>query len=183
MYDPKNFFENFEPKRKKMTLTKQQSEMVSTTSAQLEDLISNAMKKIGIKSENALCRYLPMSSGGYMHHFTLRKMKHQAPQKLSEMLKTFIIDSPKPTTVPPKQRAARGSRKKKDQIVLTKADIDRILHMARAIGDKDVIRKLLPKREMKQLKRELLASIRQGRVEQELWMQYVEMVSQQNTAV
>ncbi|MDB6081068.1 MAG: hypothetical protein JWO53_340 [Chlamydiia bacterium] len=161
-----------------MTATQKQSEMVSTASHQLEEVISNSMKKIGIKSENALCRYLPMSSGGYMHHFTLRKMKHQAPQQLSEMLKTFIINSPKPTTVPPKQRAARGSRKKKDQIVLTKSDIDRILHMARAIGDKDVIRKLMPRKEMKQLKRELISSIRNGRVEQELWLQYAETISQ-----
>src|SRR5258708_37868845 len=124
-----------------MTAQKQ-DEMVSTASRQLEDVISNAMKKIGSKSESAICRYLPMQAGGYMHHFTLRKMKHQSPAQLADMIKTFIINSSKPATVPPKQRAARGSRKKKDQIILTKADIDLILQMARAHGNKEIIRKL-----------------------------------------
>jgi hypothetical protein len=160
-----------------------QGEMVSTASRELEDLISNAIKKIGGKKENDLCRYLPMQSGGYMHHFTLRKMKYQSTRELSDMIKTFIINSPKPMTVAPKQRAARGSRKKKDQIILTKNDIDRILHMARAIGDKDVIRKLTPKKDLRQIKRELISSIRHGRVEQELWHNYVETVTQPQTTI
>ena len=155
-----------------------QGEMISTASRHLEDLITNAMKKIGGKSEAAICRYLPMEDG-YMHHFTLRKMKHQAPEELSEMIRTFILNPQQPTTVPPKQRAARGSRKKKDQILLTKNDIDRILSMARAIGDKDVIRKLTPRKDFRALKRELISSIRHNHVEQELWQSYVEAMSQQ----
>jgi hypothetical protein len=157
-----------------MTATKH--EMVSTQSRELEDLIANAMKKVGGKNENSLCRYLPMKEG-YMHHFTMRKMKHHQPKQLAEMIKNFIIDTTKPVTVPPKQRAARGSRKKKDQIVLTKADIDRILHMARAIGDTEVIRKLAPRKELRLVKRELLSSIRQNKVDQELWLSYVEAAS------
>lgn len=90
-----------------------QEQMLATSSRELEDLIGKAIKKIGGKKENDLCRYLPMSSGGYMHHFTLRKMKTQVPEKLSEMIKKFITNSERPTTVAPKQRAARGSRKKK----------------------------------------------------------------------
>jgi len=164
-----------------MSTAQKQGEMISTASRQLEEVIANAMKKIGTKSENVICRYLPTQSGGYMHHFTLRKMKHHAPEELGEMIKTFIINAQKPATVPPKQRAARGSRKKKDQIVLTKSDIDRILHMARAIGDKEVIRKLSPKKELKHLKRELLSSIRQNRVETELWNAYAENVVHQPT--
>jgi SpoVK/Ycf46/Vps4 family AAA+-type ATPase len=159
-------------------MTVAHKEMLSTASRELEDMITRAMKKVGGKNENSLCRYLPMKDG-YMHHFTLRKMKHAEPQKLSEMIKTFIIDTQKPLTVPPKQRAARGSRKKKDQIVLTKADIDRILHMARAIGDKEVIRKLTPRKDLRVLRRELISSIRQNKVDQELWLNYVETVSQQ----
>ena len=164
-----------------MTFTQnnqKQSEMVSTASRQLEEVIANAIKKIGGKKENDLCHYLPMPDG-YMHHFTLRKMKHQQPEQLLEMIRTFIINTTKPVTVPPKQRAARGSRKKKDQIVLTKNDIDRILHMARAIGDKEVIRKLTQKKDPRTIKRELISSIRQGRTEQDLWSTYVETMSTQ----
>lgn len=163
--------------------SQKQSEMVSTASRELDDVINNAIKKVGGSKENDLCRYLPMSSGGYMHHFTFKKKKSRVPRELCEEIKNFILTPSKPTTVAPKQRAARGSRKKKDQIVLTKNDIDRILHMARAIGDKDVIRKLTPKKDLRQIKRELLSSIRNLRVEPELWHNYVETVSQPQATV
>ncbi len=161
-----------------MALTQQnKSEMVATSSRDLEDLIGKAIKKIGGKKENDLCRYLPMTTGGYMHHFTLRKMKTQLPEKLSEMIKKFITDTERPSTVAPKQRAARGSRKKKDQIVLTKSDIDHILQIARTAGDKDLIRKLTPRKDLRGLKRELISSIRQGKIEQDLWTTYVEVIT------
>ncbi len=149
--------------------------MIATSSRDLEDLITKAIKKVGGKKENDLCRYLPMTSGGYMHHFTLRKMKTQAAGTLAEMIKKFITDADRPTTVAPKQRAARGSRKKKDHIVLTKNDIDHILQIARSVGDKDLVRKLTPKKDLRTVKRELISSIRHGRIEQELWNIYVEV--------
>lgn len=160
-----------------MAFTQQQnkqSEMMSISGREIEDLITKAIKKIGGKKENDLCRYLPMTTGGYMHHFTLRKMKTQLPEKLSEMIKTFITEADRPVTVPPKQRAARGSRKRKDQIVLTKSDIDHIIHVARSVGDKDLVRKLTPKKDLRTIKRELISSIRHGKIEQELWNHYVE---------
>jgi len=83
----------------------------------LENLISSAIKKIGGKKENELCKYLPISSGGYMHHFTFRKMKYKNPAELASYIEKYIINSSKPSIVTPKKRAARGSRKKKDQII------------------------------------------------------------------
>ena len=160
-----------------MTYTQQKnSTMVATSSKELEDLITKAIKKVGGSKENDLCRYLPMTSGGYMHHFTLRKMKHQVPEELSKMIKTFITEASAPKTVPPKQRAARGSRKKKDQIILSKSDIDQILLLARSVGDKDVIRKLTPKKDLKTLKRELISSIRHNTLQPELWNNYTEVI-------
>ena len=160
-----------------MTYTQQKAgEMIATSSKDLENLITSAIKKVGGSKENDLCRYLPMNSGGYMHHFTLRKMKHQLPEKLSDMIKTFITNADNPKTVAPKQRAARGSRKKKDSVVLSKADLDQILSLVRAGNAKDVIQKLMPKRDLKSLKRELIASIRRDKLEQELWNSYVESV-------
>jgi len=151
-----------------------QEQMIATSSRELEDLIGKAIKKINGKKENDLCRYLPMTTGGYMHHFTLRKMKSQLPQKLSEMIQKFITNADRPVTVAPKQRAARGSRKKKDHIVLTKSDLDHILQVARAHGDKDLVRKLTPRRDLRTVKRELISSIRHGKVDQELWISYCE---------
>jgi hypothetical protein len=149
---------------------------------ELDTLISHAVKKIGCKKENDICRYLPGENGGYIHHFTMRKMRTEEPEKLKHLITKFIINTDKPASVPPKPRAARGSRKRRDQILFTKIDIERMLSMARQAGDSDMIRKLTPKKDTRTIKRELIASIRHGRVEQELWHSYVESVGHQALA-
>lgn len=147
---------------------------------QLETLINQAVKKIGGKKENDICRYLPIGTGGYIHHFTMRKMKTEAPEQLQALITKHIINADKPTNVPPKPRAARGSRKRRDQILFAKTDIEQMLSLARQAGNKDLIRKLTPRKDLRTIKRELIASIRHGRVEQELWHSYVETVSAQS---
>lgn len=148
---------------------------------QLENLILSAVKKLGAKKENDICRYIPSSTGGYIHHFTMRKMKTEAPEQLAQMISKFIINVDKPSSVKPKQRAARGSRKRRDQFLFSKQDIDRMLHMARLAGDKDMIRKLTPKKDLRTVKRELISSIRHGKVDQDLWTSYAESISLHNT--
>lgn len=140
----------------------------------LEQTIHQAVKKIGARKENDICRYLPSSTGGYIHHFTMRKMKTEAPEELLSLLNKYIINADRPASVTPKPRAARGSRKRRDQLLFTKADIDRMLNLARASNDKEMIRKLTPRKDVRTLKRELIASIRQGRVDQDLWHSYAE---------
>ncbi len=108
-------------------------------------------------------------------------MKYEDPKQLADMVTKFIIEKNKPSTVPPKSRAARGSRKRRDQYVFTKDDIERLLHMARLSGDKDMIRKLTPRKDLRQVKRELISSIRHGRVDQELWNTYVEATQTMTT--
>ena len=154
--------------------------MAVTQDKQLETLINQAVKKVGGKKENDICRFLPISTGGYIHHFTMRKMKTEAPEQLQAMISKYILNNEKPSNVPPKPRAARGSRKRRDQILFAKTDIDQMLSLARAAGNKDLIRKLTPRKDLRTVKRELIASIRHGRVEQELWHFYVEAVSSQS---
>lgn len=148
--------------------------------AKLDQLIHQAVKKIGGKKENDICRYLPISTGGYIHHFTMRKMKTEAPDQLQSMLQKHIINVDKPTTVPPKPRAARGSRKRRDQYLFSKTDIERMLGLARASGDKEMIRKLTPRKDLRTIKREFIASIRHGKVDQDLWHSYSEAIQAQN---
>lgn len=143
----------------------------------LDSLIHSAIKKIGGKKENDICRYLPISTGGYIHHFTMRKMKTEAPEQLHAMILKHIINVDKPSNVPPKQRAARGSRKRRDQFLFSKNDIEQLLHMARLANNKEMIRKLTPKKDLKTIKRELIASIRHNKVDQELWHFYVETLT------
>lgn len=145
----------------------------------LDSLINAAVKKVGAKKENDICRYLPVSTGGYIHHFTMRKMKTEAPQQLYNLITKYITNADKPVTVPPKQRAARGSRKRRDQFLFSKQDIERMLNMARLAGDKEMIRKLTPKKDLRTIKRELIASIRHNKIDQELWHFYVEVLNSQ----
>ncbi len=147
---------------------------------ELETLIATAIKKVGARKENDICRYLPAGAGGYMHHFTMRKMKGENPKQLGTLIKQFVTGVDRPVTVPPKPRAARGSRKRRDQISFTKQDLERMLNMARLAGDKDMVRKLTPKKDLRTIKRELIASIRHGRVEPELWNSYVEAITHVN---
>ncbi len=150
---------------------------------EIEDVITKAIKKVGGRKENDLCRYLPMSTGGYMHHFTLRKMKSKQPHELSSLIEKFIINVDRPGTVAPKPRAARGSRKRRDQITFTRNQLERMLNIARLAGDKEMIAILSPKRSLATCKRELIASIRHGKVEQELWTAYNEAVNAQIAAM
>ena len=145
----------------------------------LENLISAAIQKIGGQKENDLCKFLPQETGGYIHHFTMRKMKFEEPEKLVELINTFITSVERPEQVTPKKRAPRGSRKKDGKLVLSKEDLDRMLRIARLAGDKEMVEKLTPKKSFVQIKRDLMNSIRHGRVDQELWTNYVEAVARQ----
>ncbi len=140
----------------------------------IEDVITRAIKKVGGKKENDLCKYLPMTSGGYMHHFTLRKMKLKQPFELAKLIEKHIITNKDPDVVTPKPRAARGSRKRRDQITFTKGQLERLLNMARLTGDKEMLSVLSPKKSLAACKRDLIQSIRQGVVDQTLWNSYVE---------
>lgn len=54
--------------------------------------------------------------------------------------------------------------------------------MARMAGDKEMVRKLTPKKDLRTIKRELITSIRHGHIDQELWQSYVEIVTAQTAA-
>ena len=146
---------------------------------EIEEIIARAIKKMGVRQENELCKYIPMTSGGYMHHFTLKKMKRRKPEELGELLRRYIINSEKPIAIPPKPRAARGSRKRRDQITFTRMQLERMLNIARLAGDKEIISLLSPKKSLASYKRELIQSIRHNKIDQDLWNGYVESVNAQ----
>lgn len=148
----------------------------------VESSIAAAIKKVGAKKENDICRYLPGPKGGYIHHFSMRKMKHEDPEQLLQMLNKHILNPSNPSKLPPKPRAPRGSRKRRDHLPLSKQDIDLLLLLARQSGQKDIIRKLTPRKDLRTIKRELIASIKHGQVKEDLWLYYIEAVASQFTA-
>ncbi len=150
---------------------------------EVEEVISKAIKKLGVKKENELCKYLPMKSGGYMHHFTLRKMKYKQPQELAAIIEKFVMHSDRPTVIAPKQRAARGSRKRKDHMNFTRIQLERMLNIARLAGDKEIITILSPRKSLATCKRELIQAIRHNKAEPELWNSYVEAVNAQQMLI
>ena len=118
-----------------------------------------------------------MNTGGYIHHFTLKKMKYKKPIELASLIQEYIINADSPSTVTPKSRAPRGSRKKRDQITFSRIQLERMLNIARLAGDKEIISILSPKKSLSTYKRELIQSIRQNRVIPELWNGYVEALN------
>ena len=148
-------------------------------SKDIEEVIVKAIKKVGARKENELCKYLPMKSGGYMHHFTLKKMKHKQPSELASIIERHVVHADKPVVIAPKQRAARGSRKRREHMNFTRIQLERMLNIARLAGDKEIITILSPKKSLASCKRELIQAIRHNKAEQELWNSYVEAVQAQ----
>jgi hypothetical protein len=150
---------------------------------EIEEVIARAIKKVGAKKANDLCRYIPVETGGYLHHFTLNKMRSKQPHELGSMIEKFIINVDRPNAVAPKKRAPRGSRKKRDQITFTRLQLERLLHFARVSNDREMVAMLSPKRPLAHCKRDLIASVRHTKVDPELWNAYVEAVNAQQAAV
>jgi hypothetical protein len=160
-----------------MNLREDTMESKTKNLKEIEDVIARAIKKVNGRKENDLCKYLPMTAGGYMHHFTLRKMKNRQPSELGSLIEKFIINTEKPAVVTPKQRAARGSRKRRDQVTFTRNQLERMLNIARLAGDKEMVSILSPKKSLATCKKELTSSIRHNRIEPELWNGYVEALN------
>jgi hypothetical protein len=142
----------------------------------LDKLIDKAIKKVSVKKENDLCRYLPGPKGGYMHHFTMRKLKKLDPAQFFSLLNKHIIEKESPKALHPKPRAPRGSRKKREFMNFSRMDIEKVLDLARKVGDKELIAKFSPKRPLTSLKRDLIRSIRNNQINDELWNAYVESI-------
>jgi hypothetical protein len=136
-----------------------------------EELIQKALKKIGGEKEKDICKYLPAETEGYMHHFTLRKIKKTNPQELFSLIQEFILDPPAPRPIDPKPRARRNK-----SLSLNQADLKLILKLAQKTGDKHLLSKLGAKLSLPRIKRELIKSIKEDRVEEELWYSYIQAV-------
>ena len=153
-----------------------QTKINSALREELESIIDSAIRKVNGSKENDLCKYLPISTGGYIHHFTLRKMKTEEPEELISLIKEKIIDVDYPETVSPKPRAPRGSRKQRGQIYFTKNELDKMLVVAKEVGFQDIVAKLTPKKSLAACKKELIASIKLNKVDQNLWQSYMEAI-------
>jgi len=143
---------------------------------ELEQIISQAMQRIKGHSQKELCHYLPVATGGHMHHFTMKKLRLKSPSELAQLLKKYILQPSSPQTVAPKQRAPRGSRKKGGLPPLNRSQMEKLLEMARKTGDQELVQALAPKQSLAQCKKALMSSIRKNKAEPGLWEAYLDQV-------
>lgn len=136
-----------------------------------EELIKKALKKIGGDREKDICKYLPAETEGYMHHFTLRKIKKTNPDELHSLIQEFILQPPMPRAIDPKPRARRNK-----SLSLNQSDLKLILKLAQKTGDKHLLSKLGAKLSLPRIKKELIKSIKEDHIEEELWYSYIQAV-------
>lgn len=148
------------------------------TLQELEDTIRKAVKKINGNKENDICRYLPIPSGGYMHHFTMRKMKTEEPKALSVLINRYINSVDRPTSVSPKPRAARGSRKRRGGINFSRSELEKLIDIAKRLGEDDIINKLSPRKSLAAYRRDLIISVKNNEVDEKLWRDYAQAVAE-----
>lgn len=142
----------------------------------LNTAIEKALHKVNAKKEKQICRFIPGPRGGYIHHFTFKKLKEKEPEKCLSLIEEFILTPPKPRELDPTPRAPRGLNRSNNQIKLPNDMVNRIIHIARKTGDRPLLSKLLAARPLNQVKRELMRSIRDNKANQELWEAYKEAV-------
>ena len=58
-----------------------------------------------------------------------------------------------------------------------------MIQIARLAGDKEMISILSPRKSLPAVKKELIASIRHGQIEQELWNSYVDCINAEQPAL
>ena len=145
---------------------------------ELEDTIRKAVKKINGTKENDICRYLPIPNGGYMHHFTMRKMKTEEPLALSVLIDRYINSVEKPASVAPKPRAARGSRKRRGGINFSRSELEKLIDIANKLGEDDIINKLSPRKSLAAYRRDLIMSVKNNEVDEKLWKDYAQAVAE-----
>ena len=150
-----------------MTEEKQMSEA--------EALVANALHKIGGKKEKDLCRFLPSETEGYMHHFTLQKIRKTKPEEFRSLLQEFILNPETPQKLEPKTRIRRNK-----SLSLNQTDLKLVLQLAQKTGDNYLLSKLGAKFSLPRIKKELIKSIRENRMEEELWQSYIQSVESQS---
>jgi len=142
--------------------------------SETEDLIIKALKKIRGLKEKDICKYLPSETEGYMHHFTMRKIKKNKPEELRALIQEFILLPPSPRLIDPKPRTRRNK-----MLSLNQVELKLILNLAKKSGEDYLLSKLGAKLSLPTVKKELINSIKENRVEQELWCAFVQALETQ----
>ncbi|MBS0628736.1 MAG: hypothetical protein JSS30_00755 [Verrucomicrobia bacterium] len=151
---------------------------------ELEDLITEAMKRVSVRKETDLCQYIG-DSNGRLHHFAFGKLKKKNPEELSKMVRTHILDKDTPVKLAPKPRARYKSKQGVD-IKLTKTQLSQLLNVLKLSssniqGADELISALAPHQTVKQVQKLMIDMVRERKIDAALWETYVKLVNQEGS--
>lgn len=141
---------------------------------EIESAIENALKKMNCSKESDLCKFIPMD-GYSMHHLSFRRMKLDCPSDLIALLEKHIVQEENPQAFPPKPRLPKTSsrNRKKMSLSLDKGHAKALLDLARQSGNEELISILSPCESLRDIQRDLIASIKEKRADKALWETYL----------
>ena len=150
-------------------------------SSKLNEVISQALKKLNTSEEKDLCRYLPGEKGGYIHHFSYKKMKHCLPEKLIALLQQYVTNPSNPQPLEPRKRE-RKKRGALSGLNLSEMQLKRLVLLAESSGDEDLAELLKPKLSLSDCQKALIDMVRNQTVDVSLWKDYVQAINYQQQA-
>ena len=146
---------------------------------EIDSTIAQATKKAKVSSMNELCKYIPDEDGYRMHHFSLKKLKQADPSKLATLLNKNILE---PQSLKEIQGRPRTPGKKKAKLDLGAAEIQALLKLARQSNNTALVEKLQSSLPFSALKKQMLQSIKDEKIDIELWNSYVEFLRSRDNA-
>jgi hypothetical protein len=112
-------------------------EKLAYTGQSLEECIREAMVRLNVQRETAMCKYIPYEKG-HLHHFTYLKMKSSNPIQLRNLIKMHILDQ-RPQLLPPmkrKQYVFQNSRQSTEhQFHKPEEDVEAVIQQAMQRSD------------------------------------------------
>jgi len=96
---PQKFPRKYRPRTPKEKPSVEDKKSVSRNlDHSLEDVINLAMKRkrLNLQKESDLCWFIPNENGGYLFYSTYRSLKRKDPEKLKELIQTYVVSPRNP---------------------------------------------------------------------------------------
>lgn len=148
----------------------------------IEKILEKAMAKAQVQKESDLCHYIPVQ-GKRLHHFALIRMKKNNPGELETLLKQYVLEKDRLKKLPPTQRKKRPQDKtepvsvKSEGIKFSSKQIQRLLEISKKEGEEDLVNLLASHQSLPEIQEQLIQSIREKQVDQNLWDTYAKLAS------
>ena len=150
---------------------------------EIEEIISLAVKKVGVQKETQLCPYLPWDDN-QLHHLKFLRLKRNQPEELKKMISMYIIEKSHPEIISRAPSKPRDGAKLKriSQVKLRKGQIDRLVSILQKTGDLDLISFLTPHQSLTQVKKLMIEMVRKDEVDSSLIETYSRLIQEKESA-